>query len=989
MKRKFAIVGIIAMLSISSIAAVVLASGTTTIILIQPVNKTISGTYNFEAKVVTSVIFSDLSGTFTIDGTAYTVAFVKTGTIDTYIAETGFNTGTLPNGAYSWYATINGATSGTASFTIHNYININPISPVAGSTVAGIYQFSVSTSSTAGETVNSVTMNIQGNTYTMVETSTNEWAYTINSFSMSNGQVAVLYSASGSGGVSGSKSITIDVNNPVSSNYKVEYLEGTAGYNATLAATVTSASLSTEGFYSLANGFLSLQPNSKVTSIIITPPNTIPGLHFMFFPFTLSPYYKYSASSFIAYNWTVNTGFRLVPYTNPTVVSITTSQFGFPICNVQESVSGSGGIEYTGPTAGNLMPTITSNWTVGGVFEALTNTSYMIGTNSLHFYTIPLTSNSFYPAVNVSTSAGTYYQIVSNISMTTKTWFSMSLGIMPQSNNLTKDTIWIDGTPVPTHVVGAIVNGQTINGMGYIMYTSNVSFFDFYSVNSLLSTTDVQYISQPEMGQIPNGINPPFYTITQDYYQIQITNGTQPWSSSFLLNVEQFNGEMPSDVSINLGSPFGYQSFTSYNVTMTYYPYFSILGTSGTLNTGFFTLPEGSRINITISNVWDQIVGSYNTTITSSAFSATIFLNLALLSFQYINATEQFITLTANNVTEQFYAQAYVGMGYTYFWNSTIYSNGQNIVYSGNVTVTQVNQPLYIYGNPPPATVSVIVFAYNGSGLTQVSTGAEPGVLLFVDGHRWQTLATYNTTVGRTISLRVADYLNQTLYASTFYVANTQNTLSIDITTPSYILSLKNDEQANTSSPKATEIIKVTNNATKVNATFTDAVGQTLALYLLEANYTLYLHDNATFTTSVYLNQSSYYVIFGQKLVTLSLFTKDMQQILNNSAKLTVTPLRQPSQLEAKLPYSFEYTISFSNGTLLTHLQIYDIIENSTFSIYLSNDGTSIQGSLAVINKTLYANFTVVRPGQIRFIVNLHQNGSYVIVAVASGVKIA
>ena len=33
---------------------------------------------------------------------------------------------------------------------------------------------------------------------------------------------------------------------------------------------------------------------------------------------------------------------------------------------------------------------------------------------------------------------------------------------------------------------------------------------------------------------------------------------------------------------------------------------------------------------------------------------------------------------------------------------------------------------------------------------------------------------------------------------------------------------------------KATEIIKITNNATKVNATFTDAVGQTLTLYLLE-----------------------------------------------------------------------------------------------------------------------------------------------------------
>ena len=313
-----------------------------------------------------------------------------------------------------------------------------------------------------------------------------------------------------------------------------------------------------------------------------------------------------------------------------------------------------------------------------------------------------------------------------------------------------------------------------------------------------------------------------------------------------------------------------------------------------------------------------------------------------------------------------------------------------------------------------------------------------------------------------------------------------------NITTPSYILSLKNDEQANTSSPKATEIIKVTNNATGVNATFTDAVGQTLTLYLLQANYTLYLHDNATFTTSVYLNQSSYYVIFGQKLVTLALFNKDIGQILNNSAKLIVTPLRQPSQLEGKLPYSFEYTISFANGTLLTHLQVYSIIENSTFTIYLSNDGTSVQGSLAVINKTLYANFTsptsgaynfviqgfamfygqiygasqhgefsiiqnvsvglamaisgpakiqtgtnntylislqyvganqgavlnlsdtsnvakvlkieiyynglfvglvnnfsVVRPGQIRFILNLHQNGSYVIVAVASGVKIS
>ena len=946
----------------SIFATFVLASGTTTITPIQPVNKTISGTYEFEAKVVTSVSFADTIGNFTIDGTLYTATFAKTGTIDTYIAETGFDTGTLSNGAYSWYATVNGVKSSVSDFTIKNYITISPETPTSGSTIAGVYQFTVSTTTSGGETVSSVSMDLSGTVYPMTETSTNQWEYTINTFSIPNTKTTVAYSASGSDGVSGSTTISIIIDNPVSQNYKVEYLEGTTGYNTTLSAVTTSSTTTTEGFYSLNNAFLSLQPNSKVTSIIITTPDTVSGLHFYFLPFTISPYYKWSSGSGPdAYNWTSNEGSYLVISAPVNGATISTSTFGLPIYEIP----GTGNtITYvSSPTGGNLIPTITSNWTVGGIFDALTNSSYLIGTSTLHFYALPASASTFYPAVNISTSAGTYYQIVSNVSMTTNTWFSMALGLMPQSNNLTKDTLWIDSTSVPTHIVGTITNGQTLNGMGNSMPLINVDFFDFWSSNSLLSTTYVSYLLQPAFGQMPSGINPPFYTVTQDYYQIQITNGSQPWSPSLMLNTMQFNGYMVSTATINLNSYFGYESFFSYNVNLTYSPYFSIINTSVTLNDGYFSIPTGSLIRITVSNVWNQIVAVFNTTIVTSTFNANIFLNIALLSFQFINATEQFITLTANNITEEFYAQAYVGMGYTYFWNSSVYVNSQNKIYFGNVTVTEINQPLIIYSNPPIVSLTVLAYAYNQSGLGAIgslSAAGSPSINLFINNKPFQTGATYSTTIDSTVNVLITDQLNQTLYNENYTLQNVVNTLVVKITKPSWVLSITNDEQLapKANSTLATEIVNITNKASGINHTFTNSVGQTLELYLLQGNYSLYLHDNATFKTSLDLNSSQFYVIFGQKLLTLNEWLNKTNEIINNSAKLDVVVLRQSTMMLPFVHTSFQFTITYPNGTALTNSQIKGFILNGSFVIYKLNSSIAQSVATMVVNSTIYANFT-------------------------------
>ena len=1061
---------------------------------------TISGTYEFEDTITVATGGSVSNNIMSINGATFTPSLLSTKYIGSTITEYkygyAFITGSLSNGEYSWYgsADIQGTTYTTATeyFEVANSITISFQLPTAGQLVLGNQKINVVATSTSTNTVQSASYSIGSLSGGLTSGGSGEWTGSFDSAGLINGPNVLTVTATGSGSISGKSSESIVVGNKAPSSWDIIYSNTLGSFSQSVLPQGTGQTAQ-EGPITCALGYLPLYPNTNTRSVTGAIPGTSAGINSLYLPIDASPYYFFNSTTID--NWTNTSNNHIVvvggtagnatPYGTPSItltastVSLSTADpimpanlsahnvtFGF-LFNASAALA-MGGISY-GLNALNIFPT------------------YASGTSGPAYLTILLTNSS----------GASEYQIETNQTISPDSWYSVVLEFNHvNANNIASYknvSIYLDSYPVGYKVTTVSTGNPYFLGLGTVITTSPGQVYaDIFESNTILSQKAIGQITTPSPWQIYTPISPPLYTVKQDYYQFSVTNGTQPWSSLAVFVLEVISGEQ-SLVTISLTSNLGSQNFLQYNVAINYTPFMSLEHYNLTLSSNPFTAPLDSIVSIRVTNGFGQTVGRLNNSeITSLQQSFTVYLSLTDLLFQFVNTTETAVTLSANGISQQFFGSAIVANNSLYVWTIQAFSNGQDRQYSGNVTTFETYQPLTVYTVAPPAALSVIVFAYHNSSLTEVTTGGQPGVLLFLNGKPWQTFASYNTSVGSSINIRVADYLNQTLYSANYSVLNSQNTAVVDITTPSYILSLKNDEQANTSSPKATEIIRVTNNATKVNATFTDAVGQTLTLYLLEANYTLYLHDNATFTTSVYLNQSSYYVIFGQKLLTLSLFTKDMQQILNNSAKLTVTPLRQPSQLEAKLPYSFEYTISFSNGTLLTHLQIYDIIENSTFSIYLSNDGTSIQGSLAVVNKTLYANFTapsagsynfviqgfamfygqiygasqsgqfsiiqnvsigfsmaisgpskiqiatnntylislqyagtlqgtvlnlsdtnsvakqlkievyynglfvglisnftVVRPGQIRFIVNLHQNGSYVIVAVASGVKIA
>ncbi len=942
------------------------AFASTAVLLVQPVNQTISGTYEFIAKVLSTTA---PVVTFTIDGTAYSTVIEKAGTIDTYYAVLYFTTGNLHNGVYSWYATVTfiGSSSVTksssASFTVDNYIKMSADNPVQLSTVHGIQVFAVSTQPTSDETVNSVTMVLLGTSYTMTESSTNYWTQTIDTLSLPNGQNSVYYSASGSSGVTGSLSVSFTVSNPIYNNYHISYLEGTTYYNTTQPAVGTVTSLVDEGYYSMSSAMLELQPTSKVTKIIINPPSTVGGVYFMFAPFTASTYYNYSSSR--TYNW--STGWSYYLYDNSNGIVVTTSNsFNIPIWNAS-TISNT--ILYSGA---NLLPEITSNWTIGVNAKAFSTNSIFVGTSTFNFYATPDGTNAFYPSVNISTTAGNYYNLVSTASIPLYTWFSMAFSVQPQSNNLTKDTIWVDGQSVPYSVTQTITTGQTLDGMANTLTISKVDFFDFWSIKAYItSTTTIQDMMQPENGQPMFAVNPPFYVVSQNYYQLTIANGSQPWSAFFILSLEQFNGLTQSLVSYSFNSAFGEQNTYSFITNVTYTPYFSITHYSVSPLSSVFSIPLGSLLTITVYNEWNQSVGALiNQQVTQQSEQFSVYLALSTLTFQFENTTEQFVLLTANGITQEFYASAFVGLGYTYAWNSTIFANGNNELYQGTVTVTQTTQVLYIYANPPPASLTVSVFAYSGSQYGTITSGGNPRVNLYINGAKFQVGETYYSSIDAVLNITITDVSGQTLYTTNYTLLSSSNSLVVNITTPSFILQFQNAEQAPSGSVLATEIINISTpvSSPKYYYNTSTAIGQIQTMYLKEGTYHVYIHDNATFSQNITLNKSESWVIFGQKLVTLQVFLNDTRQILNNSAKLIVIPVRQISQLSSGTSYSFQYEIKFPDGLSLTSLQLHYIVQNSTFSIYLASDGLKASASLASNQTLIFANFTSGSTGAYNFV---------------------
>ncbi len=911
-------------------AGLIYATTSLSISLVQPPNgRTISGTYQFEVKLIYPDNEAIPAPVAVIAGTSYTTALISRTIVSGYtdaIFGYQYPTGAVSNGQYSWYATDSGYTTTTDSFTVANYITIMPQNPVSGAVVSSTTQFIVAAVPSSINTVQGVAMYFEGQDFTMKSIGGNGWIDTLNTLAYPNGVVTASYSATGSGGTSGSGSVGFVVENRISSNYQVNFTEGLHGYISNLTAQLNYGMTAQEGYYQVESASLALLPNTLVSRITITNPDTIPGMAWMYFPFTSSDY-AYSATH--AADWAVAN--NNVTYPSG---AVQTKFWSFPyLAASQDTLTA----QYP------LMPVnLTTNWTVGGVFN-LSQPGEFFGGHYLNFVAVQATSSSFYPSVEmINQSKGTTYEIISNQSVPYQDWFSFAVALQPGSNALSGDSLWIDGQEVGSHIAGSIVANEWFSGMGTSLSSDNGSMLNLFGIRSYMTAQDAGILSQPELSQLPNGVSPPLYDITQSYYQITISNGSQPWPSYLSLQLNQFIGISSSAVTLSLTSVFGPQPFQGYGNNVTYTPFMSLSTQSLSAPTSLLSLPLGASLTIVLSNVWNQTIGRIsNLVLSQSTMDVQVNLNLAQLSFAFYNTVPQFVFLTANGITSQVYAEVYAGVGYTYTWNTTVFQNGQNTIYSGTVDVTQINQVLSIYADPPEATLAVSVFAYNGSQQGELFSSGSPMVNLYINGHLFPVGATFNGTVDQNVNITVTDQLNQTLYSANYTLGGLSNSLVVDIVQPSFVLQIHNDEQANPKSPLSTETITINNSASK--GIFTNSVGDSLIVYLKAGKYSLSLHDNATFNTTVNLSANAAYDLFGQQLLTTQQFLQMESAMYNNTAHLQVLPIASPLSILAGAPLQYDLGLSFPNGTELDLTQTRQVIQNGTFVAHASANGTVIE----------------------------------------------
>lgn len=950
----------------ATLSAVDATSYSEIITLIQPTgNAAIHGTYTFEADMTT------------FDPNGYSITFVINGVsydpYPTYSHHVGsesvvdwalnFVTGNLGNGQYSWhvYDSVNQFTSPSASFTVDNYISMYPETPSYQQTVRGLVDFLVSATPTSNEVVSGVTMTLAGVSHPMSHESGNTWDYPINTQDYVNGPYTVTYTATGNG-VSGSGSTSFTIDNPTLTSYDVTYFQGVHSYSINQTTSPMGFGPS-EGGFETSSTALALQPTAAVTSIQINTPGTVSGLAWMLLPFGYAPGLVYSNT--LIDSWTEPQPSTHVFNLNAGA-SITSTAFGFPVLTAP-STGGGGSFSSTG-----LPVNVTSFTSIGGVFNVSSTNAVMFG-NYIALVVTPDGSNAIYPTVkleNETTSATEW--LVSNTAVPLNTWFTFAANVAPQAANQAESQLFIDGQQVTWHQSGSVASYDYFNFVATNWECYNVSEFDMYAVSSQLTLSQIVTILSPLEAQLQSlAVSPPFYTLSADYYAVTITNGTQEWPAYLDVPFYEPVGINTAQINLLLTSVFGPQLYNNYIVNVSYQPYFSLTTYRFDPLSEFFAVPVGSIMTINVVNLWNQSVGTISDFyISSTSITISMSLNLATLDFTFYNTTENFVLLSANGITSQDFASALVGLNYTYYWNTTVYTNGQNIVYSGKVTVIQPTQDLIIYANAPPAVFTVSVFGYNTSGEGQLYSTGNPYVSLFLDGQLYPIGSTYPTNVGAVVSVVVTDALNQTLYATNYTIYQTQVSLVVQLSQRSWVLGLTNDEQVISTSPLATETIWVNNTNGHAKGVFHDSVGNELELYLLQGNYTISLRDNATFQTTVNLNQSQYYVIFGQQLVTLAQFNRDINQILNNSAKLVIDTQRQPTLIGSDSPTSFQYSLTFPDGSPVVNTELDSLIRNSTFTIYLADDGVTSLGSLSAAGGILFGNFTSGGPGQYDFVID-------------------
>ena len=937
-----------------------------------PAGTTISGTYAFTAIMVVGSGDTYSNAKITIDSTAYTatVSLVFShSAYSEYHLTYNYVTGLLANGGpYSWSAsaTIGGQVfSASSTFYIHNTIGIQFLSPVSGSSVRNTVTVTVKESPSSSNTVTSSSLIVSGASSGMSPIGNGEYQGSFNSLTLPNGLAGIEVTATGTDSTSGSANETVNVANTGPSYWESTY-DNVYGTYTTPDYPIMTPEYNYEGQYPMQLGSLPVYPNILTKSLSIVTPDTLSGIQTYYLPIDQTPYYNMT-SKWVA-NWTDQSANRLYgnfqvgnnsPYSTPSIT------FGAsPELNATETLTASD-ISASAWTIGFLLMA-TGNFTIGGV-SAL---SPMITGRPF--------GDGYKIALDLFTSSDGQASITSNQTLQYGQWYAVTYILNKTTISSLQayrgTSLYIDGALANTTDVVSVPSGTDFLGftallMNYTVtsYTEDLSLAGIYLAAEALTASGLTQMGTPAPWQIYSQIQPPLYSVSANYYGMTVTNGTQPWSSVGL-QVENLQPQLFGSLLVSYQSALGPQSFLSFNLAVSYTPYLSTKTYNLGPQSATLSLPVLAKVNMTVTNEWGQVVGTLdNYVLNSTSATVSIYLDLSLLSFTFDNASTGQVTLIANGIPQTEFGQTIVANNSVYEWSTVIFANGNSTTLSGSVSIDTLTYNLVIYAPAPPVELTVGVFAYNESGqgaIGSIAALGEPYVNLYLDGQIYPTGQSFSAPLDSVVNITITDEIGQILYQSNYTLLNQQNNLVIHIARPSWILGLTNKEQAQQGSKLATETIQVNSTVGHYNGTFTDQVGMSLYLYLLQGNYTLYLHDNATFHSSIVLDQSLYYDIFGQGLVNYTSIAQNISLIVNNTAHLDIGPIRQQSTVIAGAINNFSYALTTPGGGALTQQEVFSLISNTSFALYNSTSNSEVQASLGTGgNNTIYASFTLNNPG--------------------------
>jgi hypothetical protein len=372
-------------------------------------------------------------------------------------------------------------------------------------------------------------------------------------------------------------------------------------------------------------------------------------------------------------------------------------------------------------------------------------------------------------------------------------------------------------------------------------------------------------------------------------------------------------------------------------------------------------VPFGSTTNIYIQNQWGQTVGSVtNLTVTQSTVDLTVPLTITDVTPVFENMPSSKIAITTNDrtVTETGFTSFYMANGTSFTWNVRVFDAGvgHDVNLSGSNVTKLPQQSLYIIAPAALASLQVYVDSYSGAQIGALGNTPPDNVSLIVNGVPEQIASTVYGYVGEKMHIQVYDVLGNLLYNGSTFLNTTGNAFTAVISTPSYTLGLKNDEQAKPGTARSIETIRITDNATGRVYTYTNTIGQATSQYLAAGIYSVYAHDNLTAYLNFSLNSDISYTMFGQQFLTSNEFNNITSAIYNNTKHFTITPTSVSTTGIEGQTQNFTFNFYAAGGTLFTQTELENFVANST--VYVGNSTVKYPVSLGATGNTLYGTFT-------------------------------